>query len=765
MKKKNQSKNPKETNNSANIMSTSGSVVLQNQGSYMPLSLITNQVESASLNEFEFFLYNLRSTNYITHDTSINDYSVFVNKIIKLLKSDVVFTSWKALQLINVLFTYNPIVLCSFSKAIINELAEKVEFMFKKTRLNKSQQSILYFQELIFTLQNLINLLRNKAILRREVLTPNLAPIIKLMVNKINEVNNIDTIEIFVDFLKDLLINNTSVFKPYVNKYYQFLSQKLSMDGLVQDKIIDGFVYCHLINLNYENSSGKNNGSNADMKHLKTNVSQAQWNEAIEAIFYEMKKIICLYQDILNIDEYTKKLIELLPEAKPESDNIFKFLPLLNLDFNRAHSLFEINSRFNLLVKLLEGFIEADTPFQIKFNSSTILNISNIVLNLQNFKLLKGLRKDNNVISCLSLNLISLSYDVGLKLLEILLTMKDGIHLMPFSKQIVSMLYNFLIPVFNQNKSNNKNTNTFNLNKVMTQKLNFVKLYKFLIILSKSNEGMFISNLNSEDFETWNSFMSLAIILLKDDESLYFKLQNYTNSVDQQNNASKKKKTNLMKKTDTISDIYTTPQNFCFKKQNPSAIEDLYNFLIESVKGVRISTNVRSLIEKEAIVDNKFELMKYLVLNPSLESSNQSILPIVASKATEDIRYWLKSIILPSLPQNFIQHYDYPSAQEPIAIEHEDMDIWEDDDEEEKKITVDSQENLEGEPSLKKQKITDKVVDIANEEQHIETNNVTPIEVDMTEKKEDSIKVIDVAAPVEDDDEDSDIEIPDLDLS
>lgn len=125
-------------------MSSSGSVVLQNQGSYIPLSLITKQVESASLAEFEFFLYNLRSTNYITHDTSINDYSVFVNKIIKLLKSDVVFASWKGLQLITVLFTYNPIVLCSFSKAILNELAEKVEFMFKKTRLNKSQQSILF---------------------------------------------------------------------------------------------------------------------------------------------------------------------------------------------------------------------------------------------------------------------------------------------------------------------------------------------------------------------------------------------------------------------------------------------------------------------------------------------------------------------------------------------------------------------------------------------------------------------------------------------
>lgn len=747
-------------------MSSSGSVVLQNQGSYIPLSLITKQVESASLAEFEFFLYNLRSTNYITHDTSINDYSVFVNKIIKLLKSDVVFTSWKGLQLINVLFTYNPIVLCSFSKAIINELAEKVEFMFKKTRLNKSQQSILFFKELIFTLQNLINLLRNKAILRREVLTPNLAPIIKLMVNKIGEIDNNDTIEIFVDFLKDLLTNNTSVFKPYVNKYYQFLSSRLSIEGLVQDKIVDGFVYCHLINLNYESSSDKNNGSNADMKHLKTNISQAQWNETVEAIFSEMKKIIGLYQDILNIDEYTKKLIDSLPEAKSESDNIFKFLPLLNLDFNNANSLFEINSRFSLLVKLLECFIKADTPFQIKFNTSTMLNISNIVLNLQNFKLLKGLRKDNNVISCLSLNLVSLSYDVGLKLLEILLTMKDGIYLMPFSKQIMSMLYNFLIPVFNQNKSNNKNTNTFSLNKVMTQKLNFAKLYKFLISLSKSNEGMFISNLNSEDFETWNSFMNLAIILLKDDESLYFKLQNYTNSVDQQNNAGgKKKKTNLMKKTDTISDIYTTPQNFCFKKQSPAAIEDLYNFLIESVKGVRISTNVRSLIEKEAIVDNRFELMKYLVLNPSLESSNQSILPIVASKATEDIRYWLKSIILPSLPQNFVQHYDYPTDQQPMAVENDEMDIWEDDEEEEKKVTVDSQENIEGEPSLKKQKITDKVVDIAIEEQHSETNNVTPIEIDMSEKKEDTIKVVDVAAPAEEEDDGSDIEIPDLDLS
>ncbi|KAF0276911.1 hypothetical protein FOG50_02210 [Hanseniaspora uvarum] len=746
-------------------MSSSGSVVLQNQGSYIPLSLITKQVETATLNEFEFFLYNLRSTNYISHDTSINDYSVFVNKIIKLLKSNVIFNSWKALQLINVLFTYNPIVLCSFSKSIINELAEKIEFMFKKTRLNKSQQSILFFKELMFTVQNLINLLRNKAILKREVLTPNLAPIIKILINKLPEIDNSAIIEIFVDFLKDILVNNTSVFKPYVNKYHSFLSGKLSKEGSIQDKIIENFVYCHLINLNYENSIEKNNGNNADTKHLKTNLGQVQWNETINAIFYEMKKIIALYQDILNIDEYTNKLINDLPEINPETESIFNFLPLLNLDFNQADSLFEINSRFQLLVKLLESFITLDTPFQVKFNSSVIINISNVVLNLQNFKLLKGLRKDTNVISCLSLNLVSLSYDVGLKLLEMLLTMKDGVYLMPFSKQIMSMLYNLLIPVFNQNKSNNKNTNTFSLNKVMTQKLNFVKLYRFLIRLSKSNEGMFISNLTSEDFETWNSFMNLAIILLKDDESLYFKLQNYTNTVDQQNNAGgKKKKNNLMKKTDTISDIYTSPQSFCFKKQNPSAIEDLYSFLIESIKEVRINTNVRSLIEKEAIVNNQFELMKYLVLNPSLESSNQSILPIVASKSSEDIRYWLKSIILPSLPQNFVQHYDYPTNEEQVKVEDEDMGIWEDDAEEEKKVTVDD-EILEGEPTLKKQKITDKVVEISVEQQQNEANTVTPIQVDMSEKKEDTIKIVDAVQEEEEEDDGSDIEIPDLDLS
>lgn len=746
-------------------MSSSGSVVLQNQGSYIPLSLITKQVESATLNEFEFFLYNLRSTNYISHDTSINEYSVFVNKIIKMLKSDVIFNSWKALQLVNVLFTYNPIVLCSFSKSMINELAEKIEFMFKKTRLNKSQQSILFFKELMFTVKNLINLLRDKSILRREVLTPNLAPIIKILINKLPEIDNDDIIEIFIDFLQDLLVNNTSVFKPYVNKYYNFLSGRLSNEGLIQDKIIQNFVYCHLINLNYDTSVEKNNGNNADMKHLKTNLGQVQWNETINAIFYEMKKIIVLYQDILNIDEYTNKIINGLPEISPEAENIFKFLPLLNLDFNQANSLFEINGRFKLLVKLLENFITVNTPFQIKFDSSVMINISKVVLNLQNFKLLKGLRKDTNVISCLSLNLVSLSYDVGLRLLEILLTMRDGVYLMPFSKQIMSMLYNLLIPVFNQNKSNNKNTNTFSLNKVMAQKLHFVKLYRFLINLSKSNEGMFISNLNSEDFETWNSFMNLAIILLKDDESLYFKLQNYTNSVDQQNNAGgKKKKNNLMKKTDTISDIYTSPQNFCFKKHNPAAIDDLYNFLIESIKEVRITTNVRSLIEKEAIVNNKFELMKFLVLNPSLESSNQSILPIVASKSTEEIRYWLKSVILPSLPQNFVQQYDYPTNEQQVKVDEQDIGIWEDDEEEEKKVTVDEQATLEGEPSLKKQKITDKVVEVVVQEQQSEVNHVTPIEVDMTEKKEDTIKIV-APAQEEEEDDDSDIEIPDLDLS
>ena len=110
--------------------------------------------------------------------------------------------------------------------------------MFEKTRFDKSQQSVLYFKELMCTIPNLINLLRDKAILRREVLTPNLTPTMKILINKIPEVDNDETVEIFIDFLQDLLVSNTSVFKPYVNKYYNFLSGKLSNEGLIQNKII-----------------------------------------------------------------------------------------------------------------------------------------------------------------------------------------------------------------------------------------------------------------------------------------------------------------------------------------------------------------------------------------------------------------------------------------------------------------------------------------------------------------------------------------------
>ncbi|OBA28903.1 hypothetical protein HANVADRAFT_533, partial [Hanseniaspora valbyensis NRRL Y-1626] len=150
------------------MSSNIGSVFLQSHGSYIPLSLIAKNLEQCSVNELEYFLYNLRSNNYISQDVTINDYTVLINKLIKMFNSQSVFDSWKALQVFNVLFSYNPIVLCSFSKTILKELANKLEFMFKKQRLNSSSTSKEFFKSLVFSINNLIKLLRNKPVLKRE---------------------------------------------------------------------------------------------------------------------------------------------------------------------------------------------------------------------------------------------------------------------------------------------------------------------------------------------------------------------------------------------------------------------------------------------------------------------------------------------------------------------------------------------------------------------------------------------------------------------
>lgn len=752
------------------MSSNIGSVFLQSHGSYIPLSLIAKNLEQCSVNELEFFLYNLRSNNYISQDVTINDYTVLINKLIKMLNSQSVFDSWKALQVFNVLFTYNPIVLCSFSKTILKELANKLEFMFKKQRLNSSSTSKEFFKSLVFSINNLIKLLRNKPVLKREVLIPNLAPIIKIFVAKLQDISDLALIEIFIDFLKDLLVNNTSVFKPYVNKYHQFVSSRLFEETYLQNKLVESFVCCHLINLNYQTSSEKINGNNADTKHFKTNLAQVQWNNTIAAIFVEFKKLISLYEDILDIDEYTNSVISKLPTENNENESIFKFLPLLKLDLNDASTLFQINSRMNLFVQILKNFITLPTPFQIKFNTEYFINVSNVLISLQNFKLLKGLRKDTNVISCLSLNLNSLSYDIGLPILELLLNLKDGVHILSFSAQLLPILQNFMIPLYNNGDKNK----TFNLNKIMTQKLQLMKLFAFLTKLALSNNGMIISNMKEGDLEIWNGFLTLAVNLLKEDQSLYYKLQNYTNTVnDAKNGSSGKKKSNLMKKTDTISDIYTVPNAFCSAKVSNSLSEIVFDFLIETIKKIRVTTNVRTLIEKQAITDANYELMKWLVINPSLESSNQSILPIVSSLADSEIKDWLRSVIIPKLPQNFIQQHSQVIVEKSAKSEINDSNVEEDnmwienDAEIVNENEVKEEEEEKEEPPLKKQKLSAPVVEENVEKEFVEEKTVSePIAPLVIETTKIEVKTQETVQEVsENDDEGSDLEIPELDLS
>lgn len=738
----------------------------QRNGNYIPLSLITKNLEQCSVKELSYFLYNLRSDNYITQDITINDYTVLMNKLIKMLNGQAVFDSWKALQVINVLFTYNPIVLCSFSKTIIKELGNKLEFIFKKQRLNSTNTSKEYFKSLLFSMSNLISILRNKPVLKREVLTPNLSPIIKMLIQKLPEITDLEVVETFIDFLQDLLVKNTSVFKPYVNKYYEFVTSKLSEESYLQDKFFESFSFCHLINLNYQTSSEKNSGNNADVKHINSNTLQVQWSSTINSIFVEFKKLFSLYEDILDMDESTTTLIASLPSGNENDESPFKFLPLLNLDLNEANTLFQINARMNLFVDILKKFITLPTPFQIKFNVAHIVTVGTVLASLQNFKLLKGLRKDTNVISCLSLNLVSLAYDSSLPLLQSLLVLKEGSHMLPFSDNLLPMLQNFLIPLYN---GGNKNK-TFNLSKVMGQKLNVMKLFKFLTALSQSSHGILISDLKGENLEIWNGFLTLAITVLKKDQSLYFKLQYYSNTIHNIKNVSEgKKKTNLLKKTDTISDIYTVPHAFCSSETLESLNEAVFDFLIESVKHIRITTNVRTLIEKQAIIDGNQSLMKWLVLNPSLESSNQSLLPIVSSLANSEIKDWLRSIIIPKLPQNFIQkHFEasIESNSQSQAAETNDVDdnMWIENEVEVNSVPLTEDVEAEDEPPLKKKKLNFHSSEAEKIEVVVETTKDSTITAPLVIEK--VVKIQETVVPVSEADEvGSDLEIPELDLT
>ena len=217
----------------------------------VPLSILAKNLESSSGYDFQAILKTITSELYVDDKLLKSELAVFVAKILKLLRSSDDFQVWKGCHLTNVLCAYNPLVLCSQAGTILTAIFNKLEQKagYYRTTVSNPQGRVL-LKNLVKSVGIIIELVRGKPALTREVLTPRLSAIIGVLV----------TLSQFEPSLccpitKKLLLRNTTTFKPHVNKFRAVLVNLIvkdyhHFDAATRKLIADNFALLNLVKHN-----------------------------------------------------------------------------------------------------------------------------------------------------------------------------------------------------------------------------------------------------------------------------------------------------------------------------------------------------------------------------------------------------------------------------------------------------------------------------------------------------------------------------------
>lgn len=628
----------------------------------IPLSLLGKQLESSQGFEFELILKTLRSDQYADQNLLKSDLSIFVSKVLKMLKSeDNHYSVWKACHVVNVLCSYNPVVLCSYAGVFLETVFLQLEKLDYLKTLALPYGKELY-KTLIMTLDTLMGLARGKPSLTRESLTPKLSAIITLLINLLP-----NQPALCLPVIKKIILKNNTTFRPFVNKCHNiikyFITEKLnSFDLQTQKLVCDVFAYLHLFKLtNYKNNDAD---KDANKQHQKQNPA-FQWNEGVHNILCEFKPILELMGQLLDFDQQTSDLLKKLPSlAKTNNDteasndtgsqvkeeNEYLKFSALKLDLNEPMTLWEINQRVDILCKLLQSFLSLSTPFQIRLPLNSIMNISQVFLSLNTtfLSLQKGLRRDEEVTSVIKLALPQLQFK-GIVLLETCIKNYEG-SCMGFSTTILHTLQQF-IPYHPNAKKR------IDAHACVALRKEFVTIFSIITIFFQK----YVGKTHEDEVEIMTKFVDVAMILLENDNSLpnkFVKTIETKHQISKQNKKQIKKQNSLM---GSLSDLYS--HSYQFVKYSPDYMFDIVNgFLSDVLKVCKLPSTQQVKIINYAVTNSvqyknshSFqELLKTLVVYPGNE--RVSILPIGATILRND--EYMKLLCAPKLPSNYVQHYN-----------------------------------------------------------------------------------------------------------
>lgn len=310
-------------------------------------------------------LLKLLANPSIINSASAVNQETLLTRISTLLKSNHSFIRWKATKLITISLTHPVLLLSNHTTNVISALVKILDSKcFIANYENPGQRELVTLRSTADCLGFVLDQIRGKPTLTREVLTPKLPGIIGSLVETIVLIP-----ESAIPVLAKLLITNTTTFRPFGSKLETALKNLLN-NGDNWSKIGSDLRSMVLKSL-------------ALVSFILSREKQASsWKENVDAVILELKSVISIYEAFLELSNDTEYIVKFdslpkLPENMANSKLIFGSL---SIDINETPiAIFKVSQRIEILSDLLLAYIEITTPSAITVPFGNYLSIAEIL--------------------------------------------------------------------------------------------------------------------------------------------------------------------------------------------------------------------------------------------------------------------------------------------------------------------------------------------------------------------------------------------------
>ncbi|KAK6463646.1 ribosome export protein [Scheffersomyces coipomensis] len=711
----------------------------------LPFNVILKELESSPSSIIPI-LSTLHYDKSVLNDISKPDIKHLVSRTLNLARSPNLYNKWAGTSLIRVLGD-NFTILSQEGVNFFSQLMKNLE-SYNETI------DIKILNTTVDTLNHLCDNIRGKPTLTREILTPRLAPIITLYMEKLHY-----NPYLLIKSLHKLIKLHPTTFRPFGNKLRARLLEFLNLNDFITfpDKL-KKIIFKTL----------------ASLPIIEKTEPEVKWENDVKHIVSELRSVMVVYGEFLNLndDSQLKKLVEKI--ASTGSDD--KLLTDLSIDVNDPKSIFQISARVELLLGLLEAYLSTKTSYGVRVPLGLVLIAIEIVCSINvRFTSFRNDIRDNNIKNIVT-STILLNHLNAIKTLKHITLVYRG-SLLPHFLNIVAFLET-LIPFKNKK---------IDVDHILNNEMVYRELISSLTSLLS-----LISNLG--DSSTLLRFIDVALILVEprvlDQEATANK------KVNQNNGGSKKQRKKNNSQSTPLSDILS--HQHLFSQSIPSLtikiVRQFFNSVIPIVslpptqhyKLMRYliieTVNAKYYNNENIIPEDLVVLLRNAVLFPGYEKV--SLLPIISSLLSNDP---LISVFInprfPPLPI-FIKKVEVEETND-MELDSEDDDEDDENESEFQLATASIIENLEREeitPQVKsREHIEEESVPKRQKVESVPGNHVTftmtqsesRITETISNSTTDSSSVAPISATtsssllkqdVEDESDSSDFEIPQIQL-